>query len=544
MKTLPSLLLCALLAVSMAVPQTRVTGTLLDRDGKPMSYAEVHVRNGMIDTTLLTARVAPDGAYSITVPAAGACYIEYSAVDHDSHQVPFVSRGGGDARINVRLDGYDLKDDLSGMQFVQLKPDLSYGETFTPRKQADGTYVADIGTDQPVFRYEVKGLEKSGRTINGTLSESYGYDGGGDYFSVLTPRNGSVKVVFDPAKLIRGRGASTVEFPGVHGGLAKLPDVIEASNKRQQEYAAAFAAYEAKNKSGEGFTYDWGPAAAAVQKALADEKDPLVREELWMERLGYLFMSGKARGNPEKDEALGHVSPGSPLWVFHLNLLSMLMYDTTGGNAFAETVLAGQSDPGVKGTMLMSKLYSARYAGKKEEARTIYNRIVKECEGTRWAKMARERFSGDMKVFDGAHAPVFSFVALEDSAKTFSNESFKGKYLLIDFWAVWCGPCVAEMENLHKAYERFKGDNFAVLSLSFDNSPADVKKFRESKWKMPWNHAFVPQGFENPVSKAFEVDAIPKPVLIDPSGTIVAMTTELRGTNLAKTLEQYLGRRP
>ena len=149
-----------------------------------------------------------------------------------------------------------------------------------------------------------------------------------------------------------------------------------------------------------------------------------------------------------------------------------------------------------------------------------------------------------MKVYAGAQVPKFSFVSLDDSSKTFTNETFKGKYLLIDFWAVWCGPCVGEMENLHKAYEKFKGNDFAVLSLSFDNAPADVKKFRETRWKMPWNHAYVVKGFDNPTSREFEVDGIPKPILVDGNGMIVAMTTELRGENLQKTLEKYLGKRP
>ena len=544
MKTIIFFLLCSLLCAHVALSQLRVTGTLLDLDGKPMAVADVHVKNGMDDTTLVSARVAPDGGYSITVPAAVACYLEYSAVDHDSHHVPFISDGKGETRINVRLGAYRLLDDLSGVQIVQMKPDFSSGETFTPEKQADGTYVAEIRTDQSPFKYELKGVEKTGRTVNGTTSESFEYDGGGDYASVVTPHSGNVRIVFDPAKLNRGPEGSHLEFPGKESGAARLPAVMEAHDRWQEKYTAAFTAYMAKNKDGHGFTYDWGPAAAEVAQRIAVENDPLIREELWMERLGYLFTGGNGADRQVKPEALERISPASPLWVFHLNLLNMMLYDTTGGSVYAEKVLATQKDPGVKGSMLMSKLIFARYAGRQEEARTLYNRLVTECDGTRWARTARERYGSGMKVFDGARAPAFSFVSLEDSTKTLSNETFRGKYLLIDFWAVWCGPCVAEMDNLHKAYERFKGNDFAVLSLSFDSSPSDVRKFRETRWKMPWNHAFVQHGFDNPTSHAFEVEGIPKPVLVDPAGMIVAMTTELRGPNLEKTLEKYLGHRP
>ena len=115
-----------------------------------------------------------------------------------------------------------------------------------------------------------------------------------------------------------------------------------------------------------------------------------------------------------------------------------------------------------------------------------------------------------------------------------------GKYYLIDFWAVWCGPCRAEMPNLHEAYNEFKSDNFTILSLSFDPRAEAVDKYRKETWAMPWLHSFIEGGFNNDLSKRFEVLGIPKPLLVNPQGIIVATETELRGENLKKTLSKYL----
>ncbi len=156
-----------------------------------------------------------------------------------------------------------------------------------------------------------------------------------------------------------------------------------------------------------------------------------------------------------------------------------------------------------------------------------------------FGKMVKERFSPTILIALGKNVPVFKVTALEDSSKVYTNETFKGKVYLIDFWATWCGPCVAEMANLHTAYDLFKSKNFEILSLSLDRVPEDVKKFRNEKWKMPWLHAFVTN--DKQLTNEFEVVAIPRPLLVDASGKIVAMENELRGGLLEQTLAKFLG---
>ncbi len=115
-----------------------------------------------------------------------------------------------------------------------------------------------------------------------------------------------------------------------------------------------------------------------------------------------------------------------------------------------------------------------------------------------------------------------------------------GQYYLIDFWATWCGPCVREMPEIHEAYTEFSSDNFEILSLSFDSDFGKVASFRERRYAMPWLHGFVEGGFESDLSQSFEVTGIPKPILVNPEGTIVAVDGALRGERLAKTLGTHL----
>jgi thiol-disulfide isomerase/thioredoxin len=534
------LLLFIVAFVSPGPSQTTITGTLLGYDGKPMIMAHVHVKNGMNDTTLVTAQAAPDGSFSVTTREDGALYLEFTGVNHQSLLIPFLTHRGMNTIVRVWLGAYEFYERLTDVQFMQILRSNPRGESVTPVKQPDGTFTAEIQTGEPVFKYQLNGVEKSGRTINGTQSESYEYDGGGDYISLLTPRDGKVKVTFDPSQLLGGTRDPKVEFADSNSFTARLPLLFRESERRRESFAKAAMEYRKRNNDMKRFVFDWTPALDDLHSRIEKEPDPNLRQEMLLQYLDILGAGGKPATPEIKQRALREVPPTSPLWAYHVAVVTMLEYDSTGGKQYAEKMLQEHPDANIKGSVLLSRLILARYAGNREETRALYDRIIAECGTTRWARMARERYSPDMKVYAGALAPKFSFVSLDDPAKTFSNETFKGKYVLLDFWAVWCGPCVAEMGNLHKAYERFKKSNFEILSLSFDSSPADVKKFRETKWKMPWNHVFVEKGFENPMSRGFEVEGIPKPILIDGSGKIVAITLDLRGERLEKTLEKYL----
>jgi thiol-disulfide isomerase/thioredoxin len=140
--------------------------------------------------------------------------------------------------------------------------------------------------------------------------------------------------------------------------------------------------------------------------------------------------------------------------------------------------------------------------------------------------------------------PEFSFTSLDDSYKTLTNDTFKGKCYLVEFWATWCVPCVDEMENLHKVYEKYRKMGFEILSLSFDAVPEDVQSFRAKKWRMPWQHGFIGKDefrVGSSSSDYFEVQEIPKAVLVDRTGRIVAAGTDLVGDKLRKELVKLMG---
>lgn len=139
--------------------------------------------------------------------------------------------------------------------------------------------------------------------------------------------------------------------------------------------------------------------------------------------------------------------------------------------------------------------------------------------------------------FGSIGSPAPDFTQQDVEGKDVKLSSFKGKYVLIDFWASWCGPCRQENPNVVNAYNKYKSKNFTVLGVSLDRT--------KDKWleaikadNLVWTHVSDLKFWSNAVAVQYKVQSIPQNYLVDPNGLIIAKN--LRGEELQSRLAALL----
>ena len=236
-------------------------------------------------------------------------------------------------------------------------------------------------------------------------------------------------------------------------------------------------------------------ATPAQQQTLAFQQDLRARR------------AGALRERTHLDSAFVRAHPTSPISLYVLNMMSK---DPT--HAALVLALLPTLAPAVRNNPLA------------EEIRTNIRQDALGIKAATALQVGQMAPNFTQATPDGRH------VALTD---------YRGKYVLVDFWASWCGPCRQENPNLTKAYNIFKDKNFDVLSVSLDEAKDRAKWVKAIQDdQLPWTQVAELKGWQGQAVTAYFIKFIPQNFLVDPTGKIIA--TNLRGDALPEALARLL----
>ncbi|HVV54927.1 MAG TPA: TlpA disulfide reductase family protein, partial [Mucilaginibacter sp.] len=174
-----------------------------------------------------------------------------------------------------------------------------------------------------------------------------------------------------------------------------------------------------------------------------------------------------------------------------------------------------------------------------DEILGLLDSLSEDVRNTETARILKDELEKLKTISIGAIAPDFE--QADTSGHMVRLSSFRGKYVLLDFWASWCQPCREENPNLVKVYNEYKNKNFTIVGVSLDRQDGTFNWLNAIRMDhLTWTQLSDLKFWNNAVAQLYFVQSIPKNFLIDPSGKIIAQ--DLRGDDLENELAKVLGK--
>lgn len=264
------------------------------------------------------------------------------------------------------------------------------------------------------------------------------------------------------------------------------------------------------------------------------------------------FESFKAEGGREQSALNDGNMLSGTLALFQLGKMMILSKAVQKGDSLAVdsavtqvngidslTVRAVQSYMDSTRNEIASCIFFDRYLFQKctiEEVKGYYDRLSDRVKQSYLGQRVLRKIEELTAVNIGGIAP--DIVQQTPEGKTLKLSSLRGKYVLLDFWASWCGPCLAELPNVKAIYEKYHSKGLEIFGVSLD-SKKDAWVNMIAKKGMPWHHVSSLKGWSCPVAKRYNVTGIPRMYILDPEGRIIAQ--DLRGEKLVEKMKEIFG---
>ena len=167
------------------------------------------------------------------------------------------------------------------------------------------------------------------------------------------------------------------------------------------------------------------------------------------------------------------------------------------------------------------------------EALTTFGPILAGSKDPRIKELG-ESFAGKLRLLSLPGKPMEIKGDLL-GGQPFDQKSLAGKVVLVDFWATWCGPCIAEIPNMVEQYEKYHAKGFEVVGISLDEEKEKVDSFVAEN-KIPWPIIYAGKGWQDPIAQFYGISGIPQLILIGRDGKVI--TLNARGAKLAERLAE------
>lgn len=542
-----------------------ITGSLLGYDNKPMQKADLLISNKTfynIDTLLINTDT--HGKFKINLLKKGYYEVRASGVNHICYKfLIYIPNNEDSIDCQINLSSFYLKNPSQILIFGNFNNYKSRKDTM--KLGPDGKYYFEITKKFDSVKYQLLDLMGDNYTRNGTMSDSYELDPGGDYFSIIYPKSEKTIIVFDPNILSKStsekvtltrNGTDYSEFWQIQQKLKLIEkDILDGdprvsyskNSTTKKKNLGAFRdtlkniLIDIKNEY-QTFKFDESKKVALINY-------------LKYSSTGFALNKFKILGikivpfDIDKDFIkiiLAEIKPTDYEWTLleaepGTIFISSLIVSDSGRNAYFDDFIYNSPNNRLKLEELRNAYaFYTEFESNKSLSNYYSNLILTLFPDDFFSKELIKRKSKNHPLSAGNTIPEFEVQLVENPRKFLTDNDLKGKYTLIDIWATWCGPCVRGLPKIKQLYEKYDNKKFQILSISLDKTLETCLNFQKNKFPMPWLNTIEVKGFQSDLCKSFEISGIPQLILLDPELNIISSGEDLRGELLFETLDKYV----
>jgi thiol-disulfide isomerase/thioredoxin len=518
------------------------------------------------DSLLAYAKAGTKGYFEIELPSEKQYYkLHVSSPGYTNIELTIPNIEGilGDVSMDINLKKARVNQDYKQVFLVGNFSNWQF-ENLVEFKQIDeNTYEAELDFPSDSLEYQI--LFNTDRWAYSPIgADKYFYDGRGSYFAKKYSADGKYKVTVtrDQFDTYQGKEAPTSDYtisePQTFADYDKITSNFGSSKflelviyysmfvKHENDEMISFLSPEEIEKIAKEYGKQFEEKIklldelmpkiknqklkdillatkiiqkVGIDKAKLDEIKPLFDQmgTIPAEQpavISYIMEIKEVQDNPEDflvaiQNKINEVEDKQSASVIDVNFLNEIGQKLNHDGSYSE---------------FLNERYDILLANK--DLPNVYRPYIEEIKSKLSVKMTAEAPDFEFKDFDG---------------KMHKLSDFRGKWVLLDFWATWCGPCREEIPFLVKAFKKYSNKEIQFISVSHDQTIDVAKKYAKDKG-MDWIQTINMEGYCD-ASEKFNIQGIPSPFLIDPDGKIIQLNDfQLRSNNLELTLNKYLNR--
>jgi thiol-disulfide isomerase/thioredoxin len=538
-----SFVVCSILMLSCSGPKQMelesISAIVVDSTGEPLpQYAlqVIDVNESWLSVPLQHAEGSKDSA-ALLYPESYPVILKFSAPGYLSAYA-FITDAPESLELEVHLRSIPLMSEPIPAVIGDFN-EFDTRSAVEMKEQENGTWYVEIETDPDTINYLITGY---------TLGSIAGTDGeyslnkkaptfDRTYYSKLVKVDDedSFKVTFDPGAFMFNRQESHIIINGsISDEVVAVSEIFTRMTNEYLDYLFSNMLYQMRGELYEhNFTNYTDFLNAYSQESISTE----VRSAAIIAKLRF---SRDISVSPDDLNFLFENLPAdAPTWMIDFTTLTGAASSIGRRQVceYLEELAKNSPFESLRAEALYNLVRYHHNEGNKTEWHAAFFDFVSNHPNYFRTGSAYQNYAPEQPINVGSRLPYNEFSRLENE-EPFHLEELDEPYVLIDFWATWCGPCISAMPKLHNLYETYKDWGFTILSISMDQSPRHVESFR-NEWEMPWHHAF--EGYRSNRTLEMGVVGIPFYVLLGPDRTVITHDQQLlRSDNFTEFLESHL----